>query len=191
MQVFRELKSMISLKEWDVFSLHTFPNFSFPPLVGKSFEERALEKARFAAQELDCWVIADDSGLVVPSLAEESTIHCESYEGEARSDLDHRKKLLEKIKDFPEFKRSASYQCALALAHPDGTEKVVTGICEGTILVEEKGSQGFGFDALFLEHGYNQTYAQLSDETKNRISHRRKAFDKLLLGSGLTFGHLC
>ena len=78
--------------------------------------------------------------------------------------------------------RFAYFECAVALASPDGTVKKCThGICEGEIVCQEKGRGGFGYDSLFLKHEYNKTFAEIEESIKNRISHRRKALDKMML----------
>ena len=77
--------------------------------------------------------------------------------------------------------RDGFYECCIALASPDGLEKSVSARCEGSILNEERGGQGFGYDSIFMKHDYNKTFAELEEEVKNRISHRRKALDKILI----------
>ena len=76
--------------------------------------------------------------------------------------------------------RYAYFECCIVLASPEGVKKCVRGICEGTLLLQEKGGGGFGYDPLFIKHGYSKTFAELEETIKNRISHRRKALDKLL-----------
>ena len=76
--------------------------------------------------------------------------------------------------------RSAYFHCSLALASPEGLHKSVTGFCEGYIIECEKGSNGFGYDPIFVRHDYDKTFAELEESTKNRISHRRKAIEKIL-----------
>ncbi|HLB52283.1 MAG TPA: non-canonical purine NTP pyrophosphatase, partial [Chlamydiales bacterium] len=76
---------------------------------------------------------------------------------------------------------NAYFECAIALASPQGLQKVTSGTCEGTLQIKERGGGGFGYDPLFIKHGYSKTFAELDEATKNRISHRRKALDKMLL----------
>jgi XTP/dITP diphosphohydrolase len=124
--------------------------------------------------------MADDSGLVVPMLKEEPGIHSKRYAGDNAADVDNRQKLLEAMRHFHGLDRSAYFECSLALCCPDGMEKSVTGTCEGHILFEERGSNGFGYDPLFVKHDYDKSFAEVTESVKNRISHRRKAFEKLL-----------
>jgi XTP/dITP diphosphohydrolase len=77
--------------------------------------------------------------------------------------------------------RQAFFECSIALASPEGLKKCVKGTCEGTLLSTDRGGSGFGYDPLFIKHGYNKTFAEIGESVKNRISHRRKALDKILL----------
>jgi XTP/dITP diphosphohydrolase len=77
--------------------------------------------------------------------------------------------------------RQGYFECWLAIATPHGLKKCVRGVCEGNILTEEKGGKGFGYDSLFVKYEYGKTFSELEENVKNRISHRRKALDKLHL----------
>jgi XTP/dITP diphosphohydrolase len=137
-------------------------------------------KATHAAQALKSWVIADDSGLVVPALKGAPGVFSQRYAGESATDKENRKKLLLEMADLEEGQRQAYFECWIALASPEGVKKTTKGISEGRILEKEKGSSGFGYDCVFIKHEYGKTFAELDEETKNRISHRRKALDKML-----------
>ena len=178
----RELRTMLKVhQDWDIFSLIDFPNYHPPEETGTTFEENAILKAVHAAKELQAWVLADDSGLVVSALDGAPGIQSARYAGEKATDKENRNKLLEAMKDFREEEREATFECWIALASPEGLEKTFSGRCEGRILTEERGGQGFGYDPLFVKHDYSKTFSELEEETKNRISHRRKAMDKALL----------
>lgn len=177
----RELRTMLKpLAQFDVLSLSDFPNYVPPEETGKTFEENAILKAEHAAKILNTWVIADDSGLVVPTLSGAPGVLSARYAGSDATDLENRKKLLEAMQHLMEEDRQAFFECAIALASPAGLKKCVTGTCEGTLLTKDRGSNGFGYDPLFVKHGYNKTFAELGETLKNRISHRRKALDKIL-----------
>lgn len=170
--------------EIDILSLRDFPDYVQPIEDGKTFAENSLIKAKDAAKKLQIVTIADDSGLIVPALDNKPGIHSARYAGEQATDKDNRKKLIKKLKPLPDYKRSAYFICCVALCTPDvegltPTCKTFEGLCEGSLLTEERGGQGFGYDSLFVKHDYGKTFAELSDDTKNRISHRRKALDKL------------
>jgi XTP/dITP diphosphohydrolase len=138
-----------------------------------------LLKAVHAANTLQRWVIADDSGLVVSALNGAPGVYSARYAGKDATDLDNRKKLLEQMQHILEEDRNAYYECCIVLASPSGLSKVTRGSCEGTIISSERGGSGFGYDPLFIKHGYNKTFAELEEATKNRVSHRRKALDKM------------
>ena len=177
----REFRTMLKeLPQFDLLSLHDFPEYQPLAETGSSFEEIAIAKAVHAASALQQWVIAEDSGLVVPALGGEPGIRSARYAGEDASDLDNRKKLLEEMRHLLDDDRCAYYECWIALASPDGLQKCVRGTSEGKIALSERGSNGFGYDSLFIKHEYNKTFAELEESTKNRVSHRRKALDKLL-----------
>ena len=177
----REFRSMLKqLGNFDVLSLIDFPHYQSPPETGDTFEQNAILKATHAAKELNQWVLADDSGLVVPALKGAPGIHSRRYAGENATDKENRKKLLFEMRDIQAPFRQAYFECWIALASPDGLKKACKGVSEGLITEKERGSLGFGYDSLFIKHEYGKTFAELEEETKNRISHRRKALDKIL-----------
>lgn len=177
----REFRSILKpFIHFDILSLCDFPNYTPPEETGKSFEENAILKAVHAAQNLNRWVIADDSGLVVPALNGEPGVLSARYAGNDASDLDNQKKLLDAMQHLMEDDRQAFFECSIALSSPSGLKKCVKGTCEGVILSKERGRSGFGYDSLFVKHGYSKSFAELEESIKNRISHRRKALDKIL-----------
>jgi XTP/dITP diphosphohydrolase len=177
----REFRSMLKrFINWDVFSLMDFPQYEPLPETGKTFEENALQKALHAANTLNCYAIGDDSGLVVPALSGDPGIYSARYAGPHASDKENRQKLLQQMLHLKDQERAAYYECVIAFATPDGFKKTTRALCEGLITEQEKGSRGFGYDSLFLKHEYSKTFGELEEELKNRISHRRKAFDKLI-----------
>lgn len=176
----RELRTMLkAYPEIDILSLCDFPEYVPPEEVGNTFEENASLKAVHAAKALNRFVIADDSGLVVPALNGAPGIFSSRFAGNHATDLDNRKKLLEEMKHLMDDDRQAFFECALALASNHGLKKCVRGTCEGLLLTKEQGGSGFGYDPLFVKYGYHKTFAELGESVKERISHRRKAFDKL------------
>lgn len=176
----RELREMMkSFSLLDVLSLHNFPNYSPSQETGKTFKENAILKAEHAAAVLQKVVLADDSGLVVPSLGGAPGVNSRRYAGEDATDAENRQKLLNELQDKREHERTAYFECYLAIATPDGKVKCFNAISEGNLAREERGRNGFGFDSLFIKNDYDKTFAELDEATKNRISHRRKAFEKL------------
>lgn len=178
----RELKNMLKpLGKFDLLSLCDFPNYIPPEESGKTFEENASLKAEHAAKALGRWVLADDSGLIVPSINGAPGVLSARYAGKDATDLENRKKLLDEMQHLMDDDRQALFECCIALASPEGVKKCVKGTCEGILLSKDRGGGGFGYDPLFVKHGYSKTFAELGESVKNRISHRRKAFDKLIL----------
>lgn len=177
----REFRDMLkAFKHIDVLSLLNFPNYSLPEETGATFKDNAILKATDAAAKLNKWVLADDSGLVVPALKGEPGVYSRRYAGEDATDAENRQKLLKLMADLPDEERHAYFECWLAIASPQGLEKCVSGTIEGSIAREEHGRHGFGYDPVFRKSDYDKTMAEVDDSIKNRISHRRKAFDRLL-----------
>lgn len=177
----REFRDMLkSFKHIDVLSLLNFPNYSLPEETGSTFKDNAILKATDAAAKLNKWVLADDSGLVVPALKGEPGVHSRRYASDDATDAENRHKLLKLMAELSDDQRHAYFECCLAIASPKGLEKCVSGTIEGTITHKEHGRHGFGYDPIFKKYDYDKTMAEVDDSIKNRISHRRKAFDKLL-----------
>lgn len=177
----REFRALLKpLIHLDVLSLIDFPEYTLPEESGLTFEENALLKASDAAKHLGKWTLSDDSGLVVPALEGAPGVFSARYAGKKATDTENRKKLLHEMRHLTDQLRQAYFECWIALASPQGIKKIVRGTCEGVILDKERGCQGFGYDPLFIKHEYGKTFAELHETTKNQISHRRKAFDKIL-----------
>jgi len=177
----REFREMLKhLAQFDILSLLNYPNYTLPAETGKTFEENAVLKAVDAAKTLNLWVIADDSGLVVPALKGAPGVFSARYAGDDATDAENRQKLLKAMLDMSGMDRHAYFECVLALAGPEGLKKSVSAKVEGEIATQERGRNGFGYDPLFMKHEYGQTFAELPENTKNRISHRWKALERLL-----------
>ena len=153
-----------------------------PEETGLSFIENALIKARHAAKESSLMAIADDSGLCVDALNGAPGIYSARYSGEHGDDKANNRKLLEELKKVKADKRTARYCCALALVRSgdDPVPLIVQESWEGAIGFEERGQEGFGYDPFFLVKGRKLTAAQLPPQTKNLMSHRGKALQKLV-----------
>lgn len=178
-----ELRAILKplLKEVDLLSLRDFPSYLPPNETKTTFSENAELKALSAARAMNLLTIGDDSGLIIPSLGGRPGIFSSRYAGEDATDKQNTEKVLLEMKHVPIEGRGAFFECALSLASPTKIIKTTKGICEGFITLEQKGSRGFGYDSIFTKHDYNKTMAELDETTKNRISHRRKALDKLLI----------
>ncbi len=144
-----------------------------------TFVENALIKARYASKKTNLPAIADDSGLCVDAIGGAPGIHSARFSGEDSSDKKNNLKLLEVLKG--ERNRRAHYYCALVfIKSPHDPQPIIAeGIWQGEILKTPRGSNGFGYDPLFLDYKTNQSAAELSPELKNKISHRGQALQKL------------
>lgn len=146
--------------------------------TGTTFEENALIKARAVAMLTDEAVIADDSGLCVECLDGRPGIYSARYAGEEATDDENIKKLLEEMDG--EENRSAKFVCSIAMIYPDGTELTSSGEVLGSITTEKRGTNGFGYDPVFVpEELGGKTFAESADEDKNEISHRKRALHAL------------
>lgn len=187
----REFRTMLSdIVGLDIDSLLAYPDFPSPEETGSTFEENATIKALEAARGLKQFVLADDSGLVVPALGGAPGVHSARYAGENATDRENNKKLVQELDGKTGLERNAYYECVLVLASPDEVLKVSRGHCEGMIVDQEKGRNGFGYDPVFMKHDYDKTFGELSDDVKNRVSHRRKALDSMkAFLEGLVMSH--
>ena len=159
--------------------------------TGSTFEENAKIKAMSAYKRTSIPAIADDSGLVVDALSGQPGIYSARYSGENSNDQKNIEKLLNNMKDIPQDKRNAHFVCTICCVISEDEIITVRGECYGTISQSPKGTNGFGYDPIFItENG--KTFAQLSDEEKAKISHRGNALRELsyILNKRLG-GNLC
>ncbi len=146
-----------------------------------TFAGNARKKAAETASALGAWVVADDSGLTVDALNGAPGVFSARYAGEHGDDEANNRKLLDALDDVPEERRGAAFVCALAVADPSGAIRAETqGLCRGRITREVRGPNGFGYDPLFLIREYHKTFGELSATVKHQISHRARAFARLL-----------
>jgi XTP/dITP diphosphohydrolase len=167
------------LNGYDV-EIKTLDDFDPIPEVienGKTFEENARIKACFTAKTLGLPAIADDSGLVVDALNGAPGVFSARYAGEKSTDKENNLKLLKELIRVKN--RAARFEAAVVIALPEGKTKIYTGKVEGVILNAPEGEMGFGYDPLFYYPPFSKTFAQMTNEEKNRISHRGMAFKKL------------
>jgi len=175
----REIRRVLKGFGMKIRSLKDFPDVPAIEEDGKSFTENALRKARFYAAYFGEIAVADDSGLEVDALKGAPGIYSARYVREGASDSENNQKLLKEMEEVPLSRRGATFRCSIAIASPEGKEKVVEGVCRGRIGVKEVGRRGFGYDPVFVLPRYGRVMAQLSLDEKNRISHRGKALKKL------------
>ncbi|MEJ2453112.1 MAG: XTP/dITP diphosphatase [Candidatus Thiodiazotropha sp.] len=159
-------------------------DFNIPDAIedGLSFVENAIKKARHASSLSGLPAIADDSGIEVDALNGAPGIYSARFAGADASDAENLQKLLERMADVPEAKRSARFQCLMVyMRHAeDPTPLICQGTWEGRILYEPRGENGFGYDPIFYVPSHDCSSAELSAEVKNSLSHRGQALQKLL-----------
>lgn len=147
--------------------------------TGETFEENALLKASTIAKLTNLPCLADDSGLCVKALNGRPGVYSARYA--PNRDFDKAMDmLLKEMEDAEDKDRSAWFACVLVLADPDGSYKSFEGRVDGEISNRKQGSNGFGFDPVFVPEGYRETFAQLGAEVKNKISHRGRAMSKFI-----------
>ena len=144
------------------------------PTVRDNAIKKAVETARFTKM----LTLADDSGLEVDALNGAPGVHSARYAGEKVSYFENNKKLLRGLHGVSMEKRTARFRCVAAVADANGLVDAVEGICNGVIIETERGGGGFGYDPLFIPDGQVKTFAELTQEVKNRISHRAKTLHK-------------
>ncbi len=144
----------------------------------KTLEGNALQKARFVYQKFRKACFADDTGLEIETLNGEPGVYSARYCGPEKSFEKNMDLVLSKLEG--QENRKAKFRTAIAYIDENGTEQLFQGICKGEILMEKIGEGGFGYDPIFRPEGYRETFAQLSMEVKNEISHRGLAVSKLV-----------
>jgi XTP/dITP diphosphohydrolase len=175
----KEFEKLFSAHGFEVKTLLDYPEIGEVEETGTTFEENAVLKAEAVSQQLNQPVIADDSGLIVDALEGRPGIYSARYAGAEKSDEANMDKVLNELQNIPDEKRTARFYCALAVALPGQTTYTVFGTCEGEILRERRGNNGFGYDPIFYVNEKKRAMAELNSEEKNSISHRAKALEKL------------
>lgn len=143
---------------------------------GATFEANAAKKATETARVLGRWVLAEDSGLVVPALKGRPGVYSARYAGKHGDDAANNARLLAELAPLGDDKRAAYYVCRASLSDPQGqVQATAEGRCHGVIVRQPRGENGFGYDPLFLIPEYHQTFGELSTRVKHAISHRARA----------------
>ena len=173
----QEIKKLLKDFPVEIKNLDDFGPIPHLEEDGDTFEENAYKKASFAARILGLPALADDSGLIVEALDGAPGIHSARYAGVNATDEQRYLKLLDDMKG--KSNRKAAFECVVSIAVPTGPALTYEARCEGLITTEPAGSNGFGYDPVFFYTPLNKTFAQITSEEKNRISHRGKAFAEL------------
>ena len=175
----QEITGILRDSGWSFRSLQEFRGVGSAEENGSTYSENAIAKAKFYASATGLLALADDSGLEVEALGGAPGVFSARYAGDDATDADRRDLLLSELAKRGSENRTARFVSAVAIATADGEVlNVSEGICEGTITLAPRGHGGFGYDPLFVPNGYDQTFAELSEDIKNRISHRALALIK-------------
>jgi XTP/dITP diphosphohydrolase len=170
-------------EDWPVswVSIRELPEAPWPDVeeTGSTYLDNALLKAHAVAGALDLPAIADDSGIEVDALGGGPGPRSARYAGESATDEQNLRQLIRAVAGVPGSGRTARYRCVAALALPGGANVEAEAVCEGTLVARPRGSEGFGYDPIFVPAGWDRTMAELSAEEKDRISHRGRAFRAL------------
>jgi XTP/dITP diphosphohydrolase len=156
--------------------MDAFPDVPDVVETGATFVDNALLKARAAYEATGLLAVADDSGLAVDALNGMPGVLSARWAGRHGDDKANLDLVLGQLTDVPDERRGAAFICAAAAVGPDGAEAVAEGLMEGVLIREPRGTNGFGYDPIFLPYGFEVTTAQMSDADKDAISHRGKAF---------------
>jgi len=173
----KEIKDLLKDFPVDIKDLDDFGPIPHLEEDGDTFDENAYKKASFAARILGLPALADDSGLTVEALNGAPGIHSARYAGENATDEQRYLKLLREMEGMSN--RKAAFECVISIAVPKGPALTYEARCEGVITQVPAGSKGFGYDPVFYYPPYKKTFAELTRQEKNRVSHRGKAFAEL------------
>ena len=172
----RELTGLLEDLPLSLRQLSEFPNIEEVEETGRTFVENALLKARLYSRQTNLWTLADDSGLEVDALDGAPGVLSARYAGPDATSEDRNRRLLAELSLTDDARRTARFICAIALCDPaTGTTQVFNGTCEGHIAQHPRGRRGFGYDPLFVPVGHTQSFGELSEVVKQRISHRAHA----------------
>ena len=173
----REIREILEDLDIKIYGKSDIEGLNFEVIEdGDTLYDNALKKASAMAERVDFVVLADDTGLFVKALNGEPGVHSARYASE-HDDKKNREKLLNNLKDKED--RSAYFKTEIILIDEDKNIIPIEGVCPGKISLEERGDNGFGYDSIFIPEGFDKTFAEMSHEEKNQISHRSRALKNL------------
>lgn len=177
----REIAELFAPHGIVVVSVADFPDVPDVVEDGQTFVENAAKKAAQTATFLSRWAIGEDSGLMVDALDGAPGIYSARYSGEHATDATNNQKLLAELSGVPEQQRGAQYVCSVAVADESGEIRLrMEATCRGRITTLARGHNGFGYDPYFLIPEYHRTFGELSPLVKRQLSHRARAFNRLI-----------
>ncbi len=175
----RELEGLLHELPIALKGLREFPQLADVEETGATFAENAILKARAYALETGLYALSDDSGLAVDALGGAPGVYSARYGGPNANDADRIGKLLKELE--PAGDRAAQFVCVMALAAPTGEiVRLEEGVCRGAIARAPRGTNGFGYDPVFVPEGFRETFGELSADIKRQISHRALAANKIM-----------
>jgi XTP/dITP diphosphohydrolase len=174
----KEINAILKELNLDIISSAKMPQLPEVHEDGKTIRDNAVKKAVETAKMAKMLTLADDTGLEVDALNGEPGVRSARFAGDDVTYHENNKKLLKLLEGVPREKRTARFRCVGAIADEKGLVETVEGICNGTIIEDERGGGGFGYDPLFIPDGQVKSFGELSPDVKNRISHRAKALQK-------------
>jgi XTP/dITP diphosphohydrolase len=176
-----ELRDLLQPLRLPLITLADIPRIAEPEETGTTFDENAAIKAAFYARMSGEWAIADDSGLEIDQLDGAPGVYSARFGGEGSSYQEKMALVLSKLQNARSDQRSARFVCVIKVADPTGRIAIsANGVCEGLIANSPRGSNGFGYDPIFIAYGSEMTFGELSDIEKRSISHRGKASADLI-----------
>ena len=174
----KELKALLSGMNIQLLTLNDFPNI-VPTIEDQdTISANSMKKAFEASLKTGLVSLADDTGLFIKALNDKPGVYSARFAGEHCSYKDNRMKVLKLMEGITN--RYAEFRTCVALSAPDGIISFKIGILEGNITTEERGTNGFGYDSIFIPLSFNKTYAEMTDTEKNSISHRAKAIEAII-----------
>jgi XTP/dITP diphosphohydrolase len=176
----REIRHLLEGEGITVLGLDDFADLPEVVEDGDTFAANAAKKAETIARLTGRPCLADDSGLTVDALNGEPGVHSARYAGSQGDDAANNARLLRELADVPDNRRQAAFRCVMALCLPGEPTRLFEGHVAGRILSVPRGTDGFGYDPLFLVDGFDRTMAELSVAEKNRISHRGQALRRVI-----------
>ena len=178
-----ELKRVlpVCLPNSEKITYRILPDFhiTLPEETGSTLAENARQKAVYAAQQSGFIALSDDTGLEVDYLHGAPGVHTARYAGESCDAAANNQKLLQALAGVPMEKRTARFRTVACMAWPDGKVQFFEGLCNGHIALDYRGTEGFGYDPIFVVDELDKRFAELSTDEKNAVSHRGRAFQKV------------
>lgn len=177
-----EIKVILSNFNWEIIPMYELKNNIEIIEDGETFEENSRKKAEIVCGQTGFISMGEDTGLEVDALNGQPGVYSARFAGEQVTYEQNVQKILKLLIDVKKPNRTARFRCVCALAFPKSFKQnteTFEGVCEGQIIEEPRGKEGFGYDPVFVPDGYEQTFAELPAQIKNNISHRARALEKV------------